>query len=171
MNSQKSARIKTSNSMPSVAGGRLEQRFTKSQLRDPKVLELATRGLVEIMTGGENTVAMLPWQSLIDMESVLDCANSFIQLTMVAGRSDIPRALLGGVAFFADLSSEDQERFLSDFAEALAESIRLGDPRPATFLVDGYRIASGNQTLSNPIFSGEVSEEVRLLLASKLPVR
>jgi hypothetical protein len=132
---------------------------------------MASHGLVEIAVGNGEDVAMLPLQSLIDLERICDLANSFVQVTVAASQRNVPRALLGEFAFFADLSKLDQERFLSEFADAVVESIRLGDPRPAAFLVGAYRTAVDNPAPSNPLFSGQVSAEVEMALASKLAVR
>ena len=171
MTRQTSAGRMTGGVIRSMKGVQPELRVTRTQLRDPNVLEMASHGVVEVMTGGEDNVAMIPWQSLVDLRSVLDLARSFVEVTVAIGHPNIPRALLGEFAFILDLHREDRDRFLGEFGEAVAESIRLGDPRPAAFLTDAYRYAAGNPAPKNPMFSGEVSEDVDEVLASKLSRR
>ena len=146
-------------------------RVRKSKLRDPQVLELASQGVVEVITGGADDVAMLPWRSLVGLDSILDYAEAFVQMHSVAQHPDVPRALLGEYAFFADLSSEDRSRFLSDFGEALAGSIQAGDPSSARVLVNSYRTATSHPRTTSSAFNGEFGKEVDAVLASRVPRR
>jgi hypothetical protein len=148
-----------------------QHRFRKSQLRDPKVLALASRGVVEIITGEDDGVAMLPWRAYVNLRRVLDYAAGFVQLSVAAEHPDTPRALLGDYAFFADFDQGDRVRFMEAFGEAVAESIRLGDPRPVAFLIDAYRTVAKGFTVSSEVFSGEMSPEVEERLSAKVPRR
>ena len=92
-------------------------KITKSQLRDPRVLELATHGIVEVRTGGDEDVAMLPLGHLRELGLLQAQLQMFVKVTIAAGQTGVPRSLLEEVAFVADLSKADRERFLEDFAE------------------------------------------------------
>ena len=146
-------------------------RFTKSQLRDPKVVDLAQRELVEVLTSGDDNVAMLPWRILMDREQLLDYAEAFVQVTSAINRPDVPRALLGDFAFLVDLGADDQTRFVDAFGEALAESIRTRDSRPVEFLVGVYRNVTSGPQVSSPVFSGDLDEDIKATLADRVPLR
>jgi hypothetical protein len=150
---------------------RPESRVKKSQLRDPRILELASRELVEVITGGDDDVAMLPWRSLVDIELVFDYAAAFIKVITAAQHTDIPRALLGDYAFFADLDSEDQQRFLGAFGEALAGSIRDWDPSSVRILINSYRTVLSLPPTNSSAFNGEFGDEVDAVLATRVPIR
>jgi hypothetical protein len=171
MERQTNVRNRVSDTVRLMRHNRSDIRITKSQLRDPKVLEMASHGVVKIATGTGEDVVMLPLRALLDLEQVCDLAHSFVQMTVAASQPNVPRALLGDYAFFADLLIEDQKRFLSEFADAVMESIRLGNPKPAAFLVNAYQVAAGQLDATNPLFNGFVSGDVKSALASRLATR
>ena len=135
-------------------------KISKSQLREPIYLEMATRGVVEIRTGGPEDVAMLPLSQLLETQKVQHQFQLFLKSTVALKNPDVPRALLGDVAFVVDLSIDDRERFLDDFAEALVVSIQRGDHRPASFVFEGYKNAATHSLTGSPTFSGEFGVEV-----------
>jgi hypothetical protein len=150
----------------SIRGEKPAPRISKSQLRDPKFLEMATREIVEIITGGDDDVVMLPRQFLVEMERVQHLCEMFVRLTTTAEMPHIPRVLLGEAAFVADLPSLDRKRFLSEFAEAIGESLSTRDPKPAEFLLSAYRHATNVTNTDNPMFSGAVEADAEEAFAA-----
>ncbi len=145
-----------------------DARITKSQVRDPQYLEMATRGIVEVrMSGEDNDVVMLPRKSLVGMEKVQLYSELYLRVSIAARFSRLPRALLGEVAFFLDLEAEERDRFLTDFAEAVGESIRTNDPRPAEFIFNAYRNAPNVTVPDIQMFSGEYGKDAEQALADR----
>lgn len=79
--------------------------------------------------------------------------------------------LLGDAAFLAGWDRESQQRFVDGFTEALAESVRTGDPQPARFFLDVNQRAAERATSNSPAFTGEVSDEAAAVLEGRLAVR
>ena len=142
----------------------------KSRLREPDVLALAMQGLVEVRTGGDDDVAMLPWRQFHEMGEILELMKVFIRVAL-AEPHDLPRALLGDAAFVADLTPDERQQFLEDFAEALNESERINDHRPASYVLDVYRKSSVAPPSRNPTFRGELPDEVGDALAAHIAAR
>ena len=76
------------------------------------------------------------------------------------------RALLGDATFVADLTPDERQPFLEDFAEALNESERINDHRPASYVSDIYRKASVAPLSRNATFRRDLADEVGDALAA-----
>jgi hypothetical protein len=151
-------------------GGMGRTTVAKSRLREPEVLALAMHGVVEVRTGGDDDVAMLPWRQFHEMGKILELMKLFMRVVL-AEPHHLPRALLGDAAFVADLTPDERQQFLEDFAEALNESERINDHRPASYVLDVYRKSSAAPPSRNPMFRGELPAEVGDALAAHVAAR
>ncbi len=144
--------------------------FSKSHLRDPKVVATASQGLVEIRLGGDaDPVGMLPMRMIREQQEVHALAQTFIR-AMVALRQEKPSpVLLGEVAYVADWSRDEQDRFLDGFAEAMAESLRMNDPAPARFYVKLMSIPDSEYR--SPQFTGNVTGASADIIDAKVGLR
>ena len=61
---------------------------------------MASREVVEIITGDDDGVAMLPWRAYINLKRVLDYAAGFVQLSVAAVHPDTPPRTAGGLRVF-----------------------------------------------------------------------
>ena len=111
--------------------------ISKSKLREPQVTEYAQHELVEILMGAdeENLVmsAKSRWQAQDELNRL---SMSFLAMTAATRmQGPVPAVLFGDLAFIADWSDEDKNRFYDGFLEALHEALRTDDPSVAqTFL-------------------------------------
>jgi hypothetical protein len=144
--------------------------FSRSRLRDPDVVAAAGTGLVEIRVGsGGESLAMLPMHTIHAHEEVRQLAQTFVRAVVALRQPDPSPVLLGDVAYVAEWSPEQRERFLYGFAEAVAESLRLEDPAPARFYVE--MMGARDATSTSPQFSGEVSGDVDAALSERFGLR
>ena len=144
--------------------------FSRSRLRDPDVVAAAGTGLVEIRVGSEGeSLAMLPMRTIRAHEEVRQLAQTFVRAMVALRQPDPSPVLLGDVAYVADWSPAQRDRFLYGFAEAVAESLRLNDPAPARFYVEVLGARDAEPV--SPQFSGEVSGEVGAALSERFGLR
>lgn len=144
--------------------------FSRSRLRDPDVVAAAVTGLVEIRIGSESeSLAMLPMRTIRNHEEVRQLAQTFVRAMVALRQPDPSPVLLGDVAYVADWSPAERERFLYGFAEAVAESLRLDDPAPARFYIDV--LASRHVEFPSPQFTGELSGDAADALAARVGLR
>jgi hypothetical protein len=144
--------------------------FPRSRLREPEVVAAASGGLVEIRLGSDaESLGMLPMRVIRAHEEVRQLAQTFVR-AMVALRQDDPSpVLLGDVAYVAEWSVEDRERFIDGFAEAIAESLRTDDPAAARFFVQ--LMGSREAEYRSPQFDGDVSDDVADALETRVGLR
>lgn len=129
-----------------------------------EALGVAAHGVVGEDDGEAEVV---PYRVYAKLRQVLDYAAGLIAL----GHGET--ASIGGAgdyAFYAGLGASDRTRFMEAFGEAVAESIRLEDPRPAEFLVNAYR-SGATGAVTSAAFSGEMSPEVEEWLGAKIARR
>lgn len=140
--------------------------FSRSRLRDPDVVAAAGTGPVEIRVGSEkDSPAMLPMRTIRAHEQIRQLTQTFVCAMVALRRSDPSPVLLGDVAYVADRSPDERDRFLYKFAEAIAESLRLADPAPARFYVQV--LASRDVEFRSPQLTGEVSGDAADALAAR----
>lgn len=144
--------------------------FSKSRLRDPEVVATALGGLVEIRLGSEaDSLGMLPMRMIRAQEEVRQLAQTFVRAMVALHQYNPSPVLLGDVAYVADWPREDRERFLYGFAEAIAESLRTGDPAPARFYVQV--MGSREVEYRSPQFDGDVSGDIADALEARAGLR
>ena len=110
--------------------------FTKSELRKPEVVRHAQAGPVEILLGGsEESLVLLPERMLRAHDELSRLTTVFLRMIVELGRSEPSPTILGEVGYIATWSHVERSNFADGLAEALAESLRLGDPTVAwTFI-------------------------------------
>lgn len=141
--------------------------FSRSRLRDPEVVAAAVTGLVEIRVGSESdSLAILPMSTIRAHEEIRQLTQTFVRAMVALRQPDPSPVLLGDVAYVADWSPHEQERFLYGFAEAVAESLRTDDPAPARFYVEV--LASRDVEFNSPQFTGEVSGDTADALKARI---
>ena len=85
----------------------------------------AGTGPVEIRVGSEkDSLAMLPMRIIRAHEQIRQLTQTFVCAMVALRRSDPSPVLLGDVAYVADWSPDERDRFLNGFAEAIAERVR-----------------------------------------------
>ena len=133
------------------------KRISKSELRDPQNLELATHGVVEVRTGGEIDIAMLPISQLKELEKFPRLFQLYLQATAAMNHPDSPRALLGDAAFVLYLDVSDREAFIQNLSEVLFDAIQFGNSERAEFVIDSYREAVRIQKEKGEFIFGALS--------------
>ena len=146
--------------------------FSRSRLREPAVLDAASRGPVEITTGRDaEPLVLLPLSMFHARSEVSALTEMYLRLVAAIRLPDVPRVLLGDAAFLGGWDPESRQRFVDGFTEALAESVRTGDPEPARFFVDVNQRAAERPTSTSPVFTGEVSDDVAAALEARFAGR
>lgn len=145
--------------------------FSKSQLRQPAVVEAARQGPVDVDVAPGETLVLLPERMLDDHDEVARLTELFLRVVVTLPLSDPSPVVLGEVGFIARRSAEEQRQFVKLFAEALEVSVRLGDPRPARFFLDSAVAADELEGSTSPKFSGQLSDTIATELEDRLPAR
>jgi hypothetical protein len=144
--------------------------FSRSRLREPDVVATAGTGMVEIRVGSESeSLALLPMRTIRAHDEVRQLAQTFVRAMVALRQTDPSPVLLGDVAYVADWSPDERERFLYGFAEAVAESLRLDDPAPARFYVEV--LESRDAKFPSPQFTGEVTGDAADALVARVGLR
>lgn len=128
-------------------------------LRSPEIAESAYEQPVEVVMGsGRENLLLCPTSSWAERDEIDTLAHLYV-LATVAARSTVPlpAVALGEIAFLATWSDVEQGRFCEAFAEALDETLRTHDPRPAREFVKA--MASADPTSASPTITGHVSGE------------
>lgn len=144
--------------------------FNRSSLRKREVVERAAEGPVEILRGaGEEPLLLLSQRLVKAHAEVQELAEVFVRAVVELQRADPSAAVLGEVGYVADWAPEDRQLFLVDFAEAVAESLRTGDPAPARGFVAVMERA--DRPVSRRDLRGEISEEAHDAVIRRLGER
>lgn len=141
--------------------------YTKSELRKPEVVKQAFQGPVEIVVGGGADPLLLMSRALVEAHAELQrLTEVFVRMVVELQRDDPSAVVLGEVGYIAAWSPEDRQRFVAGFAEALATSLRAGDPRAARGYISLMETA-GHSTARRDL-TGEVSGRARAAVADRL---
>lgn len=139
----------------------------KSELRNPKVAQRALREPVGIRLGGDQESLVLLSQARFRAHSeVRGLAELFLRMVIELQRDDPSPVVLGDIAYVADWDAPQRHRFVTGFAEALAESLRTDDPVPARGFIE--LMSHAGQRVTRPDMAGHVSEEGAAALRARL---
>ena len=145
--------------------------FSRSQLRQPAVVEAARTGPVDVNVAPGETLVLLPERMLNEHDEVARLTELFLRVVVTVPLSDSSPVVLGELAFIARRSDEEQRQFVTLFAEALEVSVRLGDPRPARFFLDAAAAADELEGSPSSKFTGRVSDATSAALEDRLATR
>jgi hypothetical protein len=146
--------------------------YSRSRLREPDVLTTASRGPVEITSGRDaEPLVLLPLSMFHARAAVSALTELYLRVVAAIRVPGTPRVLLGDAAFISGWDSESQQRFVDGFTEALAESVRTGNPEPARFFVEVNERAARRPTSTSPSFTGEVSDDAAASLEGRFTGR
>lgn len=142
----------------------------RSRLREPDVLASASLGPVEVLLGqDQEPLVLMPERMLRDQDELRALTDVFVRVAVAQSSADVPPLMLGEASFIADWPLDERRRFFVAFAEAIAASLRSGDPSTAREFLD--QMARSGLPHASPPVVGDIGPAGAAALESRRAAR
>jgi hypothetical protein len=144
------------------------QVYTTSDLRRAEVLDRGFEGPISVRDGRTGKLAMVMPSELVGRANAVETYTElFTRVVVECQRADPSPVVLGEARFIADWTSSQRQRFVREFAEALAAALTDNDPEIVEAFL-GYSSHAG-QPVAPQFHSSFVTDESGLISAHMSP--